>query len=67
MLSIRLEPGSDPNHLTISIGLEEKQALQTYLALFLSTFHLVFFDTVILILGQAYIRGYTVNPARTRL
>ena len=32
MLSIRLEPGSDPNQLTISIGFEEKQAkaLQTY-------------------------------------
>ena len=32
MLSIRLEPGSDPNQLTISIGLEAKQAkaLQTY-------------------------------------
>ena len=32
MLLIRLEPGSDPNQFTISIGHEEKQAkaLQTY-------------------------------------
>ena len=32
MLLIRLEPGSDPNQVTISIGLKEKQAkaLQTY-------------------------------------